>query len=84
MKQTIDPDSSEDEGIDEYKEGGYYPVFVGEIFAERYVVVQKLGWGSQSTVWLARDFMYDTYVALKVRKGGKKSIEAAMAEVEIL
>lgn len=34
----------------------------------RYVIVQKLGWGHFSTVWLARDMFYNTYVALKVQK----------------
>ena len=61
-----DSDQSEDEGIPDYKIGGYHPVHIGETMIERYVVVQKLGWGHFSTVWLARDTMYNTYVALKV------------------
>lgn len=28
---------------------------VGDIYARRYVVVKKLGWGHFSTVWMARD-----------------------------
>ena len=79
-----DLDSSEDEAISEYKEGGYHPVFIGEIFGDRYVVIQKLGWGSNGTVWLARDFLMDTYVALKIRRSGEANLMAAMAEVEIL
>ena len=51
---------------------------------ERYVVVQKLGWGHFSTVWLARDTMYNTYVALKVQKSASHYQEAAYDEVEIL
>jgi serine/threonine-protein kinase SRPK3 len=61
-----DSDASEDEGIPDYKIGGYHPVHVGEVMINRYVVVQKLGWGHFSTVWLARDTHYNTYVALKV------------------
>lgn len=50
----------------------------------RYVIVQKLGWGHFSTVWLARDMQYNTYVALKVQKSASHYQEAAYDEVEIL
>jgi hypothetical protein len=46
---------SEDEGAENYKRGGYHPVAVGDVFHERYVVLQKLGWGHFSTVWLCND-----------------------------
>jgi hypothetical protein len=45
---------------------GYHPVHIGEVLLNRYVIIQKLGWGHFSTVWLAKDFKYDTYVALKI------------------
>ena len=79
-----DSDSSEDEGLPDYKVGGYHPVHVGEVFKERYVTIQKLGWGHFSTVWLAKDRLHDTYVALKVQKSAQHYIEAAYDEVEIL
>ena len=79
-----DSDQSEDEGIPDYKIGGYHPVHIGETMIDRYVVVQKLGWGHFSTVWLARDTMYNTYVALKVQKSASHYQEAAYDEVEIL
>lgn len=50
----------------------------------RYLIVQKLGWGHFSTVWLARDIKFNTYVALKVQKSAKNYLEAAYDEVEIL
>lgn len=50
----------------------------------RYVVIQKLGWGHFSTVWLCKDFKYDTYVAVKVQKSAPNYMEAAYDEVEIL
>jgi serine/threonine protein kinase len=75
---------SEDEGIDDYKVGGYHPVFVGECLIGRYVVLQKLGWGHFSTVWLCRDLKYDTYVAIKLQKSASHYLEAAFDEVEIL
>ena len=33
---------------------------------DRYMIIQKLGWGHFSTVWLARDLTYNSFVALKV------------------
>ena len=77
-------DSSEDEGMPDYKIGGYHPVHVGEVFAHRYIAIQKLGWGHFSTVWLSKDLKYDTFVALKVQKSSQNYIEAAYDEVEIL
>ncbi len=50
----------------------------------RYVVVQKLGWGHFSTVWLAHDLKFNTYVAFKVQKSAQHYLEAAYDEVEIL
>ena len=38
-----------------YRPGGYHPVHLGDIYYERYRVIHKLGFGSYSTVWLARD-----------------------------
>eukprot|EP01022_Parablepharisma_sp_SALTPOND_P026610 TRINITY_DN64482_c1_g1_i1.p1 TRINITY_DN64482_c1_g1~~TRINITY_DN64482_c1_g1_i1.p1 ORF type:complete len:696 (-),score=98.02 TRINITY_DN64482_c1_g1_i1:131-2218(-) len=77
-------DDSEDETIDDYKIGGYHPVHVGEIFMYRYIVIQKLGWGHFSTVWLAKDLRYNTFVALKIQKSAPHYLEAAYDEVEIL
>lgn len=48
--------SSEDEGTEDYKRGGYHAVRIGDAFKNgRYVVQSKLGWGHFSTVWLAWD-----------------------------
>jgi len=77
-------DDSDDESIEDYKIGGYHPVHVGEIFIERYVAIQKLGWGHFSTVWLAKDMLYNTFVALKIQKSASNYMEAAYDEVEIL
>lgn len=48
-------DSESDEGSEEYREGGYHPVAIDDLFCERFRVIRKLGWGHFSTVWLARD-----------------------------
>nr|GMD24128.1 serine/threonine-protein kinase SRPK [Ipomoea batatas] len=48
--------TSEDEGTEDYRRGGYHAVRVGDAFKHgRYVVQSKLGWGHFSTVWLAWD-----------------------------
>jgi serine/threonine-protein kinase SRPK3 len=65
--------------------GGYHPVHLGEVLIGRYVIVQKLGWGQFSTVWLAKDMHHEnTYVALKVQKSAPSYKVAAYDEVEIL
>lgn len=48
--------TSEDEGIEDYRRGGYHAVRIGDSFKNgSYVVQSKLGWGHFSTVWLAWD-----------------------------
>ena len=79
-----DSNNSEDEGLDDYKMNGYHPVHIGEILLERYVIMQKLGWGHFSTAWLAKDIKYNTYVAIKIQKSAQQYIDAAYDEVEIL
>ena len=39
---------------------------LGDVFADRYVVVKKLGWGHFSTVWMARDDRRTSSTAPKV------------------
>ncbi|VUC37590.1 unnamed protein product [Clonostachys rosea] len=38
-----------------YCPGGFHPVHLGDVLNDRYHVFRKLGSGSQSTVWLARN-----------------------------
>jgi serine/threonine-protein kinase SRPK3 len=45
----------EEETIPDYLASRYYPVRIGEVIHDRYQVVGKLGYGTTSTVWLARD-----------------------------
>lgn len=81
LKKLDEDNDSEDEGIEDYIIGGYHPVHVGEVLINRYVVIQKLGWGHFSTVWLCKDFKYRTYVAVKVQKSSPHYMEAAFDEV---
>ncbi|KAH0715418.1 hypothetical protein KY284_008323 [Solanum tuberosum] len=77
--------TSEDEGTEDYRRGGYHAVRIGDTFKQgRYVVQSKLGWGHFSTVWLAWDTQKSRYVALKVQKSAQHYTEAAMDEITIL
>ncbi|KAE8660369.1 SRSF protein kinase 1 [Hibiscus syriacus] len=77
--------SSEDEGTEDYRRGGYHAVRIGDTFKNGcYVIQSKLGWGHFSTVWLAWDTQRSRYVALKIQKSAQHYTEAAMDEIKIL
>ena len=55
------------EDLESYRQGGYHPTHIGDLYSDqRYRIVHKLGFGSYSTVWLARDLRRNTYVVLKI------------------
>jgi serine/threonine-protein kinase SRPK3 len=54
------------ERLDMYTPGGYHPVMINDLLCDRYRVVDKLGFGGYSTIWLARDYQLNRYVAIKV------------------
>ncbi|KAL2849697.1 kinase-like domain-containing protein [Aspergillus pseudodeflectus] len=54
------------EKLERYRSGGYHPVRIGDHLDNRYEIVQKLGYGSYSTIWLARDRTLNQFVAVKV------------------
>lgn len=43
------------EPVEEYRQGGYHPVHLHDVFHQRYKVTGKLAYGQYSTVWLAKD-----------------------------
>lgn len=84
-----DYSDDEEEGDEGYKPGGYHPVNIGDRFNFfRYTVVDKLGWGHFSTVWLCHDKQSrntkNEYVAIKVQKSAAHYREAAIDEIELL
>lgn len=57
------------EPFERYSIGGYYPARINERLvssSSRYDIVHKLGHGTYSTVWLARDQPRAKYVAIKM------------------
>ncbi|TGJ78138.1 hypothetical protein E0Z10_g10627 [Xylaria hypoxylon] len=55
------------EWVEDYHPGGYHPIVLGDVFHNgQYKVIRKLGEGSYSTVWLARDLRNNKYVAIKI------------------
>ncbi|CAK0782897.1 hypothetical protein CVIRNUC_006092 [Coccomyxa viridis] len=78
-------DSSDDEGTEGYKKGGYHPVQIGDLYKDgRYKVIKKLGWGHFSTVWLVEDSQTGHTGALKVQKSASHYTEAARDEITLL
>ncbi|KAM3475592.1 hypothetical protein MY8738_007318 [Beauveria namnaoensis] len=64
--KTIDQDVKvEEEEIPDYVAERFYPVRLGEVIRDQYQTVVKLGFGSSSTIWLARDLKNHRYVSLK-------------------
>jgi serine/threonine protein kinase len=43
------------EPLEAYRPGGYHPIHIGDQLSDRFTVIDKLGWGSASTVWLTKD-----------------------------
>ncbi|KAI1201950.1 kinase-like protein [Nemania serpens] len=51
-----------------YRPGGYHPLSIGDILHHRYHIVHKLGFGSYSTIWLAKDIQQlGRYIAIKIK-----------------
>jgi serine/threonine protein kinase len=59
-----------------YEPRGYHPINIGDILHQRYRVVDNLGYGSFSTIWLAQDTALSRYVAVKVGTASSDNKEA--------
>ncbi|KAJ5723211.1 hypothetical protein N7488_001246 [Penicillium malachiteum] len=65
--KTVPPSAVlEEERFEQFKLGRDYPANIGEVLTSRYQVVGKLGFGTTSTVWLARDLECHRYISLKI------------------
>ncbi|KAG8417511.1 hypothetical protein J3458_005010 [Metarhizium acridum] len=58
------------ERLEMYEPGGYHPVVIGDVLHDRYQIVDKLGFGGYSTIWLAQDRRLKRHVAIKVGISG--------------
>ncbi|KAJ6019805.1 protein kinase [Penicillium canescens] len=58
----------DEERVPWYEENRFYPAKPGEVLAERFQILVKIGYGSSSTTWLARDMrkMYVTVTILSL------------------
>ena len=55
----------EEEKLPTYDRTNYYSMRIGDIVDGHYQVVAKLGYGSTSTVWLARDLKYEIFLLIQ-------------------
>lgn len=46
-----------EESQNAYRPGGFHPVYIGDIYNDRYKVLNKIGYGVYSTVWLVQDLL---------------------------
>lgn len=44
-----------EEDSESYRPGHFHPVYIGDIYNEKYLVLNKLGYGVYATVWLVKD-----------------------------
>lgn len=81
-----DANIKSEESIDDYKQGGYHPTFIGERYGSnnQYRIIRKLGWGHFSTVWLSWDEDKHRHVAIKIVRSSTNYKEAAIDEIKIL
>lgn len=61
----------------------FYPIQIGELLNERYLIEHKLGHGGFSTVWMAYDLQEKKDVALKVMSLGGWDENEARVQAEI-
>lgn len=71
---------SDVERLDGYRPGGYAPIQLNDKLQERYSIIEKLGHGSYSTIWLARDEKLSRYVAVKIGTADHSSRETQTLE----
>ncbi|KAK3681667.1 kinase-like domain-containing protein [Podospora appendiculata] len=78
-----------EEGYAAYCPGGLHPVYIGDVYNERYEVLRKIGWGQYSTVWMVKDRTkekgdVDEFKALKILSAQCYSSDTPIFEREIL
>lgn len=62
----------------------FYPICLGEVLNERYIIEHKIGFGGFSTVWMAHDIFDKRDVALKVMCAGNWGERELLVQDQIL
>ncbi|OBT69953.1 hypothetical protein VE03_00494 [Pseudogymnoascus sp. 23342-1-I1] len=89
-QDSVLPSSEYGRGGDVYRPGGFHPVYIGDVYHDKYKVLNKIGYGVYSTVWLARDLQPSTdddahkFVAIKFLTAKAYGTEKDIFEREIL
>ncbi|KAL4779793.1 kinase-like domain-containing protein [Aspergillus varians] len=79
----------EEENSPYYNPAYFYPARIGEVLNGRYQIATKLGHGSRSTVWLARDLHQwrwsdEKYVTVKINCHNNARTTPSEAELDIM
>ncbi|KAF1920903.1 serine kinase [Ampelomyces quisqualis] len=83
--QTLLSTTIREESLDRYTAGGYHPVRIGDLFKDgAYKVINKLGYGQYSTVWLAYDTRNNRHVAMKILTADAFDTIHSSLELDIL
>jgi hypothetical protein len=61
-----------------------YPICLGDVLSERYLIEHKIGFGGFSTVWMAYDLQDERDVALKVMCAGDWGEQELLVQNEII
>ncbi|KAI0147698.1 kinase-like domain-containing protein [Xylariaceae sp. FL1272] len=78
-----------EEEPDSYCPGGFHPVYIGDVFNGRYEVLNKIGYGVYSTVWIVEDLQHRSserraFFALKILRADCYDGQYDIFEREIL
>lgn len=76
ISRVVYENSSGAESVSEYRPKGYHPVQIGEVFNGHLKIIQKLGWGHFSTVWLVMHKKTQEYQAMKIIKSKETYLDA--------
>ncbi|KAG5795423.1 hypothetical protein H9Q69_005516 [Fusarium xylarioides] len=79
----------EEEKTPNYHADRFYPIHLSQVLNGRYQIATKLGYGANSTVWLARDlnrwrWSPEKYVAVKVNATNQRSRRPKEHELDIM
>ncbi|KAI0870915.1 kinase-like protein [Hypoxylon argillaceum] len=67
------PIMDEVESLDNYRPGGYAPVSIGDILADRFEIIYKLGYGGIAMVWLCWEIATEKWRAVKINSASHSS-----------